>query len=381
MSNRIQTTHVGSLPRPVELIGPIVAKDRGAPYDEDELRRLVASAVNAVVEAQVESGVDVVSDGEMSKPSYTNYLKDRLNGFGDGDTQLMVPLDLEQSPAFMAMMAKNAENNPLTPPACTAPISAKDLTPLESDIDNFRVAINKHGPGGAFMNAATPGVISIFMPNQYYASEDEYVFALADAMQAEYEAIVNAGFRLQLDAPDLAMGRHTYYKNLSDADFRKRAVRNVEALNHATRNIAPEQMRLHLCWGNYPGPHHCDVALDLVLATVMRVRPQTLLFEAANPRHAHEHRVWAERRQDIPDDKILCPGVIDTNTNCIEHPELIAERLDNFANIVGGDRVMAGTDCGFSTVADRLRVFPDFVWRKLQAQREGADLAAARIWR
>ena len=235
MSNRIKTTHVGSLPRPADLIAPVVAKDRGGSYDEQELDKLITAAVDAIVKAQIDAGVDIVSDGEMSKPSYTNYLKDRLHGFGDGQTQLMVPLDLEQSPAFQAMLAKGAEDNPLTPPACTAPITAKDTAPLEKDLHNFSVAVTKHGPGGAFMNAATPGVISIFMPNQYYDSDDAYVFALADAMQKEYEAIAAAGFELQLDAPDLAMGRHTYYKNLSDTEFRKLATRNVEALNHATR--------------------------------------------------------------------------------------------------------------------------------------------------
>ncbi|MEZ5649340.1 MAG: cobalamin-independent methionine synthase II family protein [Burkholderiaceae bacterium] len=380
MAKRILTTHVGSLPRPAELIEPIVAKDRGGSYDPDRLRELIARAVDGAVRAQMEAGVDIVSDGEMSKPSYTNYMKDRLNGFGDGNTELMKPQDLELNPNFMAMLARQGVANPLKPPACTGPISVKDAALLDEDLRNFRAAIDHHRPAGTFMNAATPGVISIFMPNAYYPSEDEYVFALADALAHEFEAIVAAGFQLQVDAPDLAMGRHMAYKALSLEEFRSRAQRNVEALNHATRNIAPEQMRMHLCWGNYPGPHTCDVAIGSVLDIVMKARPQTLLFEAANPRHAHEHRIWAERKRDIPDDKILCPGVIDTNTNCVEHPELVAERLENFASIVGGERIMAGTDCGFSTVVDRPRVFPDFVWQKLRAQREGADIAARRIW-
>ena len=330
--------------------------------------------------AQINAGVDIVSDGEMSKPSYTNYLKDRLNGFGDGTTQLMVPEDLEKNPRFAAMLAKNAEDNPLAPPACVGPISTKDTSALETDLRNFRKAADRHHPSAAFMNAASPGVISIFMPNEYYATEDEYVFALAGAMSEEFSTIVDAGFDLQIDAPDLAMGRHTFYKHLSTADFRRKAERNVEALNAATKDIPAERMRMHLCWGNYPGPHTCDVALDTVFDIVMKARPQVLLFEAANPRHAHEHLTWSELKAGIPDDRILCPGVIDTNTNCVEHPELIAERLENFARIVGGERVMAGTDCGFSTVADRPRVFPDFVWQKLRAQRQGADIAAGRIW-
>ncbi len=380
MDKTIRTTHVGSLPRPDELIAPIVAKDRGGDYDPEALEAMVARAVDGVVAAQIAAGVDVVSDGEMSKPSYTNYMKDRLNGFGEGSLGLMMPQDLEQNPGFAAMLARNGVANPLKPPACVGPISLRDRAPLDEDLRHFEAAVRRHRPAGAFMNAATPGVISIFMPNAYYATEDEYVFALADALQEEFEAIVAAGFQLQVDAPDLAMGRHMAYKTLSLEEFRSRAQRNVEALNHATRNIPPGKMRMHLCWGNYPGPHTCDVPIADVLDIVMRARPQTLLFEAANPRRAHEHRVWAERRREIPDDKILCPGVIDTNTNCVEHPELVAERLERFAAIVGGDRVMAGTDCGFSTVVDRPRVYPDLVWQKLAAQRQGADIAARRIW-
>ncbi len=381
MTGHIRTTHVGSLPRPPALIGPIVAKDRGGRYDPAELDVLIAEAVDRVVLAQIKAGVDAVSDGEMSKPSYTNYLKDRLNGIGEGTTQLMVPQDLERNPGFAAMLARNAEDNPLAPPACTGPISPKNRAALDMDLANFRKAADRHGATATFMNAASPGVISIFMPNEYYATEDAYVFALAEAMSAEYKAIVDAGFDLQIDAPDLAMGRHTFYKDLPLDAFRRKAERNVEALNDATKDIPADRMRMHLCWGNYPGPHTCDVALDAVFDVVMKARPQVLLFEAANPRHAHEHRIWADLKSGIPEDKILCPGVIDTNTNCVEHPELVAERLENFAGIVGGERIMAGTDCGFSTVADRPRVFPDFVWQKLKSQREGADIAAKRIWR
>ena len=380
MTKRISTTHVGSLPRPAALISQIVARDRGGSYDPDATARLVADAVDSVVEAQIEAGVDIVSDGEVSKPSYTNYLKDRLNGFGDAGEAVKVAKDLEINPNFLAMLRQEGKDNPLKPPACIGPISTKDRAPLETDLANFGAAVARHCPTGSFMSSASPGVVAIFMPNEYYSTEDEYVFALADAMQEEFEAIANAGFVLQVDAPDLAMGRHTFYKDLPLEEFRKRAERNVEALNHATRNIAPERMRIHLCWGNYPGPHTCDVGLDKIFDIAMKARPTTFLFEAANPRHAHEHRIWAEMKHGIPADKVLCPGVIDTNTNCVEHPELIAERLEAFARIVGGDRVMAGTDCGFSTVADRPRVFPDFVWQKLRVQREGADIAAKRIW-
>lgn len=380
MSKSILTTHVGSLPRPEQLIEPIMAKDNGKLYDADVLSELVSKAVDEVVALQLASGVDIISDGEMSKPSYTNYLKERLNGFGEGSTRLMIPEDLAQNPNYVASLSINKEENPLAPPACVGPVSINNLAPLETDLKNFTTAAKKHNAKRTFMNSATPGVISIFMPNEHYNSEDEYVFALAEVLSQEYEGIVAAGHDLQIDAPDLAMGRHTFYKDRSDEEFRRAATRNVEALNYATRKIAPEKMRMHLCWGNYPGPHTCDAPIADLLDTVMLARPQTILFEAANPRHAHEHRVWAELRNQIPEDKILCPGVIDTNTNTVEHPELVAERLENFANIVGGDRVMAGTDCGFSTVASRPRVFPDFVWQKLKSMRKGADIAAKRIW-
>jgi len=380
MDRRIQTTHVGSLPRPQQLLEAIVAKDRGGAYDEAALVRDIEAAVDDIVAKQIAAGVDSVSDGEMSKVSYTNYIKHRIDGFGGKGRPLSGALDLLDNPEFAAFMARNAEENPLNPPDCIGPLSIKDRSALEADLANFGRAVNRHKPAHSFMNAASPGVISMFMQNAYYPSDDAYVEALADVLQDEYEAIIDAGFELQIDAPDLAMGRHTGYKDLSMGDFRARAEKNVEALNHATRNIAPEKMRLHLCWGNYPGPHNCDIGVGEVIDIVVKARPQTLLFEAANPRHAHEHKAWADKADLIPDDKILCPGVLDTNTNCIEHPELVAERLVNFANIVGGDRVMAGTDCGFSTVADRPRVFPSLVWRKLESQRQGADLAAKQIW-
>ena len=287
MTKRISTTQVGSLPRPEALITQIVARDRGGDYDPDETAVLVAEAVDGVVEAQVEAGVDIVSDGEVSKPSYTNYLKDRLNGFGDAGEAIRVARDLEINPNFLAMLRKDGKDNPLKPPACIGPVSTKDRAPLDTDLVNFVAAVERHTPVGSIMNSASPGVVAIFMPNENYGTEDEYVFALADAMREEFEAITRTGFLLQVDAPDLAMGRHTFYKDLSLHEFRKKAERNIEALNHATQNIAPEQMRIHLCWGNYPGPHTCDVGLDKIFDIVMKARPTTFLFEAANPRHAH----------------------------------------------------------------------------------------------
>ena len=380
-AHRIPITHVGSLPRPAELITLITAQDRGDAVDGSRLAALVRDAVRDVVAKQVACGVDIVSDGEMSKMSYTNYMKHRLSGF-DGDAgPLMAPADLVANPEYVQYLRSQDAQNPLNPPACIGPVAVKDRAFLETDLANFADALAEAGSPRAFMSAASPGVISIFMPNQYYASEDAYVEALAEALADEYESIAAAGFDVQLDCPDLAMGRHMAYKALSLDEFRRRAARNVEALNHATRNIAPEKLRMHLCWGNYPGPHTCDVPVGDVLDIVMKARPRTVLFEASNPRHGHEHATFAEKRHLIPDDKILAPGVVDTNTNVIEHPDLVMQRLLAFANIVGRERVVAGTDCGFSTVASRPRVFPTLVWQKLQAMREGADRAAGRLWR
>ena len=380
-AHRIPITHVGSLPRPAELITLITAQDRGDAVDGSRLAALVRGAVRDVVAKQAACGVDIVSDGEMSKMSYTNYMKHRLSGFDGVAGPLMAPADLVANPEYVQYLRSQDVQNPLNPPACTGPIAVKDRAFLEADLANFADALAEAGSPRAFMSAASPGVISIFMPNQYYASEDAYVEALAEALADEYESIAAAGFDVQLDCPDLAMGRHMAYKALSLEEFRRRAARNVEALNHATRNIAPERLRMHLCWGNYPGPHTCDVPVGDVLDIVMKARPRTVLFEASNPRHGHEHATFAEKRHLIPDDKVLAPGVVDTNTNVIEHPDLVMQRLLAFANIVGRERVIAGTDCGFSTVASRPRVFPTLVWQKLQAMREGADRAARLLWR
>ncbi|MGE0315819.1 MAG: cobalamin-independent methionine synthase II family protein [Lautropia sp.] len=379
--HRILTTHVGSLPRPDSLVPKLVSIDRGDARMTEAVATEIAAAVDDVVARQITAGVDLVSDGEMSKMSYTNYLKHRLTGFDGEGTPLNGAADLVANPAFAAFMQGNAQENPLAPPACNGPVAPRDDALLQADLANFRAALDRHPPVGAFMNAASPGVISMFMANRYYPDDDAYVEALADAMRGEYEAIVAAGFDLQIDAPDLAMGRHTGYRHLSLDEFKRVAHRNMLALNHATRGIDPARMRMHLCWGNYPGPHTHDVPIAEVFDIVMQARPNQLLFEAANPRHAHEHAVFAERAAEIPQDKLLIPGVLDTNTNCIEHPELIAERLLRFAAIVGRDRVIAGTDCGFSTVASRPRVFPTLVWQKLDAMREGARLASEKLWR
>ncbi|MEM9009578.1 MAG: hypothetical protein AAGE18_00005, partial [Pseudomonadota bacterium] len=375
----IRTTHVGSLPRPAELVASLIAQHRGTPHDPDVLAAQVSAAVEDVVAAQVAAGVDIVSDGEMSKMSYTTYIRHRLSGFGKGEVPLARPADLDAYPGLDAYFGHGgAEGRPL-PPGCIGPVAVRDRTPLEADLANFRAAVAKVRPHRGFLTAASPGVIALFMPNAHYPSEDAYVAALADAMRDEYGAVINAGFDLQVDAPDLAMGRHTDYRALELSEFRRLAARNVEMLNAATAGIPAERMRLHLCWGNYRGPHTHDVDLADILDIVLKARPAAILFEAANARHGHEHAVWAERRREIPDDKVLVPGVIDTNTNRVEHPELVAERLTTFAAIVGEERVIAGTDCGFATVANRPRVFPDLVWEKLRAQKQGAEIASARL--
>ena len=377
-ADRILATHVGSLPRPDDLIDLLVARDRDRPYDVALLERRVAESVTEIVRKQVEYGVDVVSDGEMSKISYTNYVKHRLKGFGDPEPLRWMPSDLKAHPDYAASLRANAKLPNLDPPACRGPIEPGDTGPLETDLANFRAAVDAAAPPGAFMNAASPGVVAHFMPNAYYETRDAYVLALGEALAGEYEAIHKAGFLLQIDCPDLAMIRHMEFAGRSLDEFRHAAEVGVEALNHATRNIPPEAMRMHICWGNYPGPHTHDVPFAAMADIVFRARPAVVLFEGANPQHGHQHEDLADL--PIPDNKILAPGVIDTNTNHVEHPKLVAQRLCAYADIVGRERVQAGTDCGFSTLASLPRVWPSIVWEKLRALADGAALATDRLW-
>ena len=376
-TERILTTHVGSLPRPDDLIALLIAKDREEPFDEATLAARVPEAVAEVVEQQIACGVDIVSDGELGKISYVNYVKHRIAGFGAPAPLDWTPQDLAEHPAPKPPGSPPAEPNP-DPPACRGPLSVRDRAPLEADLAAFRSAVDKAKPTEAFMNAASPGVVAHFMPNKFYPSHDAYVDALADVLRDEYEAIFEAGFLLQIDCPDLAMARHMGHARLSLEDFRKSIAHNIEALNRATGNIPAEAMRLHVCWGNYPGPHTHDVPLKEIADIVFAGRPQAILFEAANPAHAHQ---WEEMAEvEIPEDKILVPGVIDTNTNHVEHPKLIAQRIARYADLVGRERVMAGTDCGFSTLASLPRVWPSVVWEKLRAMAEGAAIASERLW-
>ncbi len=388
MADRILTTHVGSLPRPEHVVTQLFAQDSGLNYVERDFDAVMGEAVADVVAKQVVSRVDVVSDGETSKISYATYIRHRLSGFEIGEMPRAVPRDLDDFPEFKERLAKLGATPKYNRPICTGPIAVQDLSGLHKDIANLRAACAAAAPSGeppvrAFMNSASPGVIAVFQPNRYYASNEQYLQALADAMTTEYEAIVDAGLDLQIDAPDLAMGRHIRFRDVDEAEFLRNANLQVEALNHALRNIAPERIRMHVCWGNYEGPHHHDIGLDRILDVVLKARPATILFEGANPRHAHEWEVWAAAAKAgrIPDHKILAPGVLDTVNNFIEHPRLVAQRLLTYANIVGRDRVMAATDCGFGTFAGFGAIHPPICFAKLASMAEGAAMASEELWR
>jgi len=375
--DRILTTHVGSLPRTQAVTDVLFARERGAVADVAAAAATIAGAVVDVVRRQVDVGVDVVSDGEMSKISYATYIADRFTGFG-GDTPREPGQDLVEFPAFLKKLADRGSTAKYRRPRCIGDIKPKDTAPLKEDLGNFRRALDAGKPVEGFLNAASPGVIAIFQPNDYYPTADAYLEAVAEAMRGEYEAIVAAGILLQIDAPDLGMGRHTMYRNASVDEYLKRAAVHVEVLNHALRNIPADRVRLHMCWGNYEGPHHHDVPMSQLLPIAVKAKPQALLFEAANPRHAHEWAVFRDFR--VPDDKILIPGVLSSTTNYVEHPDLVAERLCRFADIVGRERVMAGSDCGFSTFAGFGPVEPDIAYLKLASMAEGARIASKRLW-
>ena len=374
---RILTTHVGSLPRSQAVTDVLFGRERGEIPDPRAAAAVIADAVAAVVRRQVETGIDVVSDGETNKISYATYIADRFSGFG-GDTPREPGQDLVEFPRFMAKLAASGATAKYRRPRCIGEIALKDAGPLNQDLANFRRAADAAKPVGAFMNAASPGVLALFQPNDHYPTQDAYLEALANAMQSEYEAIVGAGFLLQIDAPDFGMGRHTMYRHASVAEYLNAAARHVEVLNHALRNLPADRLRMHICWGNYEGPHHHDVPLEQLLPVVIKARPQALLFEAANPRHAHEWAVF--KSQKVPDDKVLVPGVLSTTTNYVEHPELVAERIVRFAELVGRERVMAGTDCGFGTFGGFGPVDPDIVWLKLASLVEGARIASRRLF-
>ncbi len=373
----IRTTHVGSLPRGPELTPLLLARDRGDPYDADAFDAVVQSAVDDAVGKQIEAGVSIVSDGELGKVGYSTYIIERLEGFG-GHSDRKPALDLAPLPELRAKLAHIMGAQEFTRASCIAPVRLVSLQPLHDDIRRFQTALARHGNGvRAFMNSASPGLITAFQGNAFYPSHEAYLADLVTAMRPEYEAIVAAGFELQLDCPDLAMSRHTGYQDMDEHAFLNAITANVEALNAATAGIDPARMRMHVCWGNYEGPHDCDIPLERIIDIVLKARPATILFEAANPRHEHEWIVW--RDATLPDHKILAPGLIDTCSNYIEHPELIAQRIERFAAIVGAERVLASTDCGFGTFAGYGKIDPAVAWKKLKVLREGADIASARI--
>jgi len=375
--SRVLCSHVGSLPRTQKVVDFIFAREREQPYDAAAFDTAMTEAVDETVRRQVEAGVDIVSDGETSKISYATYVKDRYTGFA-GDSERNAPADLKQFPGFLERLADSGGTPTYARPQCVGDVRSKGQGELQKDIDNLKAGMAAHGASRGFMNAASPGVISLFLQNAHYPSREAYLAALADAMRDEYRTIVDAGLDLQLDCPDLALSRHMLFNDLSDDEFIAVAESHVEALNHALDGIDPARVRVHICWGNYEGPHVCDIDMDKVFTTLMKTRARYVLFETSNPRHGHEWTVFRDRKREIPDDKVLVPGVVDTTTNFVEHPELVAQRIERFVEIVGTERVVAGSDCGFGTFAGFGAVDPDIAYAKLAAIGQGADLAGAR---
>lgn len=370
----VKTTHVGSLPRTQDVVDFIFARENEAPFDQGEFDACMTAAVSETVRKQVDAGVNYVSDGETSKISYATYVKDRYTGFS-GDSPRNPPADLKMFPGFLKRLADDGGTPQYARPMCTGEVRSKGQNELQKDITNLKSAIAEHGAERGFMNAASPGVISLFLQSDFYPNREAYLAALADAMKEEYETIVGAGLDLQLDCPDLALSRHMLFNDLSDDEFLNVANMHVEALNHALQNVPQDRVRVHICWGNYEGPHCCDIPMDKVFTTLMSTKSRYVLFETSNPRHAHEWTVFRDRKSEIPDDKILVPGVVDTTTNFVEHPELVAQRIERFTQIVGSDRVVAGSDCGFGTFAGFGAVDPDIAFAKLKSLSEGAALA------
>ncbi|MBO0766043.1 MAG: cobalamin-independent methionine synthase II family protein [Hyphomicrobiaceae bacterium] len=377
-TERFLTTHTGSLPRPPDLVRMMYAKEEGVPVEGKGLTARVRTAVAEVVQKQVAAGIDLVNDGEMSKPSYATYIKDRLDGFG-GTGNTFVYQDLADFPELARRVFGDPGRSRRKTPACNALIAVRETADAEADVANLKAAIGGRAPEDAFMSAASPGVVSLFFRNDYYKDHETYLNAIAEAMRPEYETVAAAGFVLQIDCPDLAMGRHIQYADLSLEEFRRRARQHVEALNLALRNIRAEQLRMHVCWGNYEGPHHCDVPLADIVDIVFLAKPQATSLEAANPRHAHEWQLF--ERVKLPEGKVLIPGVIESKSNFIEHPDLIAQRIARYANLVGRENVIAGSDCGYGTWVGQAAVDPDVVWAKLATLAEGARIATRAFWK
>jgi 5-methyltetrahydropteroyltriglutamate--homocysteine methyltransferase len=375
---RIKTTHVGSLPRTQKVVDFIFARENRQDYDSAAFDAAMTEAAAETVRRQVDAGIDIVSDGETSKISYATYVKDRYTGF-DGDSPRNAPADLKLYPTFLERLKNDGGTPKYARPMCVGEVKSKGQGELETDIANLKAGMVAHGATEAFMNAASPGVISLFLQNDYYRTRDAYLAALADAMRDEYRTIVDSGLMLQLDCPDLALSRHMIFTDLTDAEFVKIAEAHVEAMNHALDGIDPARVRVHICWGNYEGPHVCDIDMDTVFPTLMKARAGQVLFETSNPRHAHEWTVFSDRKAEIPEDMVLVPGVIDSTTNFVEHPEVVAQRIERFADIVGADRVIAGSDCGFGTFAGFGAVDPEIAYAKLATLAKGATLVSGRL--
>ena len=375
--DRFLTTHVGSLPRPQEVVDLLFAQDRGDPVDEGVFNETMRRAAADLVRRQAEVGIDIVSDGETSKISYATYIRHRLTGF-EGDSARPTPQDLEDFPEYRDRLVKAGHSATYKRPVCKGPIKVKNLEPVKQDIAHMKEALSKANVAEGFLNSVSPGTIAVFQPNEYYPSHETYLAALADAMREEYELIVKSGLLLQLDCPDLAMGRHTRFKNLTDGEFLRYAELQVEALNHALADVPADRVRLHVCWGNYEGTHIHDMDCMKIFPIAIKVKPMALLIEAANPRHEHEWEAWTKIK--LPDDKILVPGVIASSSNYVEHPEVVAQRLIRYANVVGKERVIAGSDCGFGTFAGFGPVFPAFSWMKFRSLVEGARIASSKLW-
>ena len=371
---KILTTHVGSLPRSQEVVDFLFSREREESYDENAFDQAMTNAVNETVGKQKQAGIDIVSDGETSKISYATYVKDRYTGFS-GDSERNAPADLLQYPGFLKRIAESGGTPQYARPMCTGDVKSKGQGELQKDIDNLKSAMAAHGIERGFMNAASPGVISLFLQNSHYSSREQYLAALADAMKEEYETIIASGLDLQLDCPDLALSRHMLFTELSDDEFLTVAQSHIEALNHALSNVPMDRVRVHICWGNYEGPHTCDISMQKMLPTLLQTKAKYLLFETSNPRHAHEWTVFEQHKNSIPDDVVLVPGVLDTTTNFVEHEQLVAQRIQKFVDIVGAERVIAGTDCGFGTFAGFGSVDPDIAYAKLSALSRGAELA------
>lgn len=377
-TDRILTTHVGSLPRPQNVVDFLFAEDRGEAFDPAAYDETMRQGVADVVNLQAASGVDIVSDGETSKISYSTYIRHRMTGFVPGNVPRATPQDLDDFPAFRDKLVAEGHSPKYLRPICKGPIAYINTVPLEKDIAHLKAAIATANVTEGFMNAASPGTIAVFQPNEYYPTYEGYLGALADAMRTEYETIVNSGLILQIDCPDLAMGRHIKFRGFSDEEFVRNAGLQIDALNHALANVPADRVRFHVCWGNYEGPHVHDIPLYKILPVLLKAKPMAILLEGANPRHEHEWELWES--QKLPDDKVLIPGILDTSCNFVEHPELVAQRIIRYAKLLGREHVIAGTDCGFGTFAGFGPVHPDICWAKLKSLREGADIASKKLY-